>query len=163
VIRQLGNVIVPLPGREVSRSCTDPFYGVMDIQVPEPNDVVRIAAGQGVAIGAERHRIDGLVGVAAAGGQRLAERPGERRVGWRGCRWPGRRAAHRRRRAGIARRRPVPQVPADAVVGQAQLGGQVSRDEFPSRASRAKSSYLFSGSVISSATGRSSGRGSSDA
>ena len=45
LVRQLGDVLVPLLGREASGCGTDPFDGVLDVQVPEPGRAVVAAAG----------------------------------------------------------------------------------------------------------------------
>src|SRR5216684_3767039 len=76
LIRQVGDVIVPLLKREASGGNADPFYGVMHVQVPEPGDAVLAGAGQGAAVGAERHASDG-----AAAGQGLSDLRWVRRVG----------------------------------------------------------------------------------
>jgi hypothetical protein len=48
-----GDVLVPLPGREVSGGRTNPLDGVLDTQVPQPDRAVIATCGQRVPIGTE--------------------------------------------------------------------------------------------------------------
>ena len=77
LVPQLGDVLVPLPGREATGYSANPPDGVLDVQVPEPGRAVVAAAGQCVPVGAERHRVHG----GGAAGQGLAERAGVRGIG----------------------------------------------------------------------------------
>ena len=76
LVPQLGDVLVPLPGREATGRGANPPDGVLDVQVPEPGRAVVAAAGQRVPVGAERHRVHG----GGTAGQGLAERPGVRGI-----------------------------------------------------------------------------------
>jgi hypothetical protein len=55
LVPQLGDVLIPLLGREASGCGTDPVDGRLHVRVPEPGRAVVAAAGQCVPIGAERH------------------------------------------------------------------------------------------------------------
>jgi len=77
LVSQLGDVLVPLPGGEAAGCGANPLDGVLHVQVPQPDRVVGVAAGQGVPVGAERHRIGG----GGAAGQGLAEQLRVRGIG----------------------------------------------------------------------------------
>lgn len=51
LVPQLGDVLIPLLGCEASGCGTNPIDGVLDVQVPEPDDAVEAAAGQRAAAG----------------------------------------------------------------------------------------------------------------
>ena len=80
LVPQLGDVLVPLPGREATGCGTDPPDGVLDVQVPEPRCAVGAATGQHAATRAECHRVHGagaafrpeLAGAACVIGRRWA-------------------------------------------------------------------------------------------
>jgi hypothetical protein len=76
LVSQLGDVLVPLPGGEAAGCGANPLDGVLDVQVPQPDRVVGVAAGQRVPVGAERYGVGG-----GRAGLRLAERAGVRGIG----------------------------------------------------------------------------------
>ena len=53
-------------GEGVRGGSADPLGGLVEVHLPEPNRVVGAAAGQGVPVWAERHRVD-VVGMAGQG------------------------------------------------------------------------------------------------
>ena len=77
LVPQLGDVLVPLPGREPSSCSTNPLDGVADVRVPEPGRAVVAGAGQRAPVWAERHRVHGQ----SAAGQGLTELAGVRGIG----------------------------------------------------------------------------------
>lgn len=72
LVPQLADVLIPLLRCEASGCGANPVDGVLDVQVPEPGGAVVATAGQGMPVGAERHRVHGD----GAAGQGLAERLG---------------------------------------------------------------------------------------
>jgi hypothetical protein len=55
LVRQLGNVFIPLLGRQTSGSDANPVDRVLNVQVPQAGSAVVTAAGQCAPVWAERH------------------------------------------------------------------------------------------------------------
>jgi hypothetical protein len=61
VVRQPGQVVIPLAVGDGGGDGTDSSGDTIDVGFPQPGGAVGAAGGHGVPVGAERHRVTALV------------------------------------------------------------------------------------------------------